>query len=96
LVEVSGVIGRRTGEPNLARRALSALGELADLRLVAMGENMVQGTAQLAGELGLRGADAFYVAVARQLNVPLATLDQDQRERAKENINLKVIDEGGR
>jgi predicted nucleic acid-binding protein len=32
--------------------------------------------------LGLRGRDALYVAVAAQLNLPLATYDQDQKRRA--------------
>ncbi len=34
--------------------------------------------ASLAAELGLRGADSVYVAVASRLDIPLATLDADQ------------------
>jgi len=47
--------------------------------------------ARLAASSGLRGADSFYVALAEQLNLPLATLDQDQESRAKGLVEfLKV------
>lgn len=82
IVEVGGVISRRSGEPSLARRAVQALQALPDLRLVQMDAELVQATSGLAANLGLRGADAFYVAVAARLQVPLATLDSDQRARA--------------
>ena len=82
LVEVAAAISRRTGDTDLARRAADALKRLPDLRLVEMGNDVVQ-TAVVAGaELGVRGADAFYIAIAQQLGLPLATLDSDQRHRA--------------
>ena len=46
--------------------------------------------AHLAAELGLRGADSTYVAVAARLDLPLVTLDIDQGERAAKRI--KVVD----
>ncbi|MBC8508809.1 MAG: type II toxin-antitoxin system VapC family toxin [Chloroflexi bacterium] len=82
LVEVAAAISRRTGDTDLARRAADALKRLPDLRLVEMGNDVVQ-TAVVAGaELGVRGADAFYIAIAQQLGLPLATLASDQRHRA--------------
>jgi predicted nucleic acid-binding protein len=50
--------------------------------------------ASLAIELGLRGADSIYVAVAERLSIPLATLDVEQQERTAgliEIISLKTL-----
>jgi len=93
LAEVAGAISRRTGQPELAKQAIASLIRLPELRLVEMEQTLVQEAAQLAAELGLRGADSFYVAVAARLNLPLATLDEDQKNRAASRINLKLFDE---
>ena len=82
LVEVAAAISRRTGEPELARRAVDALRNLPDLRLVEMDQAVVATATSIATDLGVRGADAFYIAIAQRLNLPLATLDVDQRRRA--------------
>ena len=82
LVEVAAAISRRTGQPGLAKRAFQALQHLPHLRLVAMDTSLVQKAADLAAALGVRGADAFYIATAHQLGVPLATFDADQAQRA--------------
>jgi len=42
---------------------------------------LVEAAARLAGDLGPRGTDALYVAVADQLEIPLITLVQDQARR---------------
>lgn len=88
LAEVAGAISRRTGDHALARQALSLLEELPGLRLVAMDQALLGEAANLAAELGLRGADATYVAVATRLNLPLATFDADQRQRAAPRVRL--------
>jgi len=82
LVEVAAAISRRTGEPELARRAVGALRNLPDLRLVEIDQAVVATATSIATDLGVRGADAFYIAIAQRLNLPLATLDVDQRRRA--------------
>lgn len=91
LAEVAGAISRRTGETGLAQRAIAHLENLPGLRLVEMDRTLLDESAQLAAELGLRGADSIYVAVASHLNIPLATLDNDQRERASGRIAIQVI-----
>jgi predicted nucleic acid-binding protein len=88
LAEVAGAIRRRTGDSALARKAVELLKDLPGLRLVAMDEALLEEAAGLAAELGLRGADATYVAVASRLGLPLATLDSDQRERAEKQVVL--------
>ena len=83
LAETAGAISRRTGEALLAARAVEHLEHLPGLRLVEMDRALMTEAARLAAELGLRGADSVYVAVASRLDIPLATLDADQRTRAE-------------
>jgi predicted nucleic acid-binding protein len=54
-----------------------------------MDQLLVAAAARLAASLGLRGADSFYVTLTDQLNLPLATLDQDQ-ERTYGTLALTV------
>ena len=92
LVEVAGAIARRTGEADLAKRAVSALDGLDGLRLVEMEADLVRRAAGLAANQGLRGADAIYVAVAARLDVPLATLDLDQQSRAANVVEIQDVE----
>jgi predicted nucleic acid-binding protein len=80
--EVAGAVSRRTGDPSLARRAVESLLQLPSLRLVPLDPQLAQAAAELAADLGLRGADAVYVATAQVLHLPLLTWDQEQRDRA--------------
>jgi predicted nucleic acid-binding protein len=88
LAEVAGALARRTGDPELARRGIAALQNLPELRLVEMDRTLIQHAAELAARQGLRGADACYVAVAADLDLPLATLDDDQRRRASPVVQI--------
>jgi predicted nucleic acid-binding protein len=92
LVEVAGAIARRTGDAQLARRAVSALKDIGALTLVSMEADLVELAAEVAADLGLRGADALYLALAARLGIPLATLDQYQRERASGVVKVMAID----
>ena len=56
-----------------------------------MDHSLLLEAAQLAAELGLRGADSTYVAVAARLDLPLVTLDVDQRERAGKRVKVMEI-----
>jgi predicted nucleic acid-binding protein len=92
LPEVAGAISRRTGDPKLARQALDNLQNLPGLRLVQMDQPIVQGAARLAANLGLRGADSVYVAVAARLNLPLVTLDVEQHKKAASVITAQFLE----
>lgn len=92
LAEAAGAIARRTRDTDLARQAVDTLEHLPGLRLVEMNRALLREAAQLAAELGLRGANSTYVAVASRLNLPLATLDSDQRERAEKRIPIQSIE----
>lgn len=67
LPEVAGAISRRTGRPALGVRAVDWMLHLPRLQLVSLTASMGESAARLAAEHGLRGADAVYVAVAREL-----------------------------
>jgi len=81
LAEVAGAISRRTTEARLGQAALKLLLRMPALRIVNVERRLGTSAAQLAADLGLRGADAVYVALARQLKVPLITWDQEQLDR---------------
>lgn len=91
LPEVGGAIARRTGEPGLAEQAISALEQLPGLRLLEMERSLVEKAARLAAGLGLRGADAVYVAAAEALALPLCTLDDDQARRAAARVDVQRL-----
>ena len=88
LAEVAGAVRRRTGDRDLAKQCIAVLQGLPEVRLVEMDRLLMQHAADLAAQHGLRGADACYVAVAASLNIPLATLDDDQRQRAASLVQI--------
>jgi predicted nucleic acid-binding protein len=90
LAEIGGAISRRT-TPALGLKVIEQVQDLPGLQLVEMEDSLMRESAQLAAELGLRGADSTYVAVAARLEIPLITLDVDQRERAAKRIKVLEI-----
>ena len=87
LAEIGGAISRRTSS-SLGLKAIEQVENLPGLQLVEMENSLLHEAAKLAAELGLRGADATYVAVAVRLDLPLMTLDIDQREKAAKRIEV--------
>lgn len=79
--ETAGAVARLTQDKNLARRAVSNLYLFPFMRLVPVDHVLVDDAADLAITFSLKGADALYVAVAKQLGVPLVTFDQEQLTR---------------
>jgi predicted nucleic acid-binding protein len=67
LPEIAGAVSRRTGMPELARRAVEAVLMLPGLRLLPVDDPLARAAATLAGRLRLRGADAVYIATAAAL-----------------------------
>ncbi len=90
LPEIAGAISRRTGAPDLAHQAVRQLQRLRTLRLVALDRRLGQAASQLAADLGLRGADATYVAIADQLKIPLLTWDNEHVEKAGKRIMVRM------
>ena len=90
LTEIGGAISRRT-TPSLGLKAIEHVQNLPGLQLIEMEHALVHDAAQLAAELGLRGADSTYVAVAARLELPLITLDIDQKGRAAKRVKVLEI-----
>jgi len=63
---------------------------LRALRLVAVDRRLGETAARLGAGLGLRGADALYVAMAHQLGVPLIAWDKEQQEKARRVIAVQA------
>jgi predicted nucleic acid-binding protein len=88
LSEVCGAISRRTGQPTLARRVLRSLKGMPELAFVTMDRELAEHAAQLAADLGLRGADAVYVALAHRLHAPLLSLDGEHAAKAGQMVEV--------
>lgn len=82
LAEVGGAVSRRAGDATLARAVVHEMLTIPELEVVPIDELLGLQAAHLAVDLRLRGVDACYVAVARKLEVPLATWDDELCERA--------------
>lgn len=80
-LEVASAIARRTGSAPHAERVAASLLSLPILRLVSLDVAFITEAVTVATSLRLRGADSLYVAVARQLGVPLVTWDAEQLAR---------------
>lgn len=91
LTEVAGAIARRTGSSYMAQTAINKIIEIPHLQIVAIDYKLGQTATNMAANLRLRGADALYVAVAHQLDAPLASWDQEQLERASSVITISQI-----
>jgi len=84
--EVAGAVARRIHDGRRARRAVDHLMRLPTLRVVAIDRKVGERAADLAADLGLRGADATYVALARILGLPLVTWDAEQSRRSQGTV----------
>ena len=87
LTEVAATIGRVLGDAPGARDFAMHLSRLPYLRFASLTRPLALEAANLAADYRLRGADAVYVAVARQFGTTLVTLDDQQRTRAAASIS---------
>ena len=82
LVEVAGALARRTGSLALAESAIRYLKGQSWLTLLPLSIALSEIAARVAITCSLRGADAVYVALARQESAPLITLDDEMLKRS--------------
>jgi predicted nucleic acid-binding protein len=82
LIEVAAAISRRTGEPALAKKAIEDLNGADIVHFIATDADLIQAAVDVAVNLQLRAGDAIYVALARQLNLPLISWDKEQLQKA--------------
>ena len=81
VIEISATISRVTQDARSGRAAASYLYSFSLMRLVPLDQRLVDEAVDLAAQFYLRGADALYVGVAKQLSIPLVTFDADQLNR---------------
>lgn len=86
-MEVAASISRRTKNVAQAQAASDQLYGLWFVRLAPMEQTLVEEATDLAATLGLRGADAIYVALAMRLGVPLVSFDSEQLTRPSSLIS---------
>jgi predicted nucleic acid-binding protein len=82
LVEVAASVSRQRGQGALARSIVEDLSDTDELHLVPLDVSLLQAAVNTAIDLRLRAGDAFYVAVAHHLGVPLVSWDREQLARA--------------
>ncbi|HJT57504.1 MAG TPA: type II toxin-antitoxin system VapC family toxin [Ktedonobacteraceae bacterium] len=92
LVEVAASISRQTGQVMRAREAINQLRAISKIQIVAMDSALVEAAIDVATHLQLRAGDAIYVALARQLNIPLVSWDKEQLQKASTIITTHTPD----
>jgi predicted nucleic acid-binding protein len=89
-VEVSGAIRRRTGKPRHASHAIAKMHAL-NLEIRAVDEYFGFFAADITARLGMRGADALYVALAKEVGEVLYTFDQEQITRGGQEVETREL-----
>ena len=82
VTETASALSRITGLPARGHLAVSQLYSMVEMSLVQIDQALVDEATDLAADLKLRGADSYYVAVARRLVLPLVTFDSEQLSRS--------------
>jgi len=90
LAEVAGLARRLTRDPIRARLVVDAWRTFTHVQIVSLDDALLDTAAEIAADYALRGADATYVAVARQYNCILVSLDREQRERAAAIVTTRT------
>ena len=83
LAEVAGGMSRRVGSPVAGAAGVLAIEQAPGLHLVDVDDSLGRHAAELAADLGLRGADAVYVATALRLACPIVTWDDEMVEKTR-------------
>lgn len=89
VIEVAASIRRLTGSLDVAERVVSDLQKATAVELYPLTLARSDLAARLASLTGVRGADAVYLALAKELGEPLVTLDRQQLERGREIVEVK-------
>ncbi|MDQ3930864.1 MAG: PIN domain-containing protein [Chloroflexota bacterium] len=82
VTETAAAVSRVTGVSARGHIAASRLYTTPEMILVQIDQALVDEATDLAAGLRLRGADSYYVAVARRLGLALVTFDSEQLSRA--------------
>ncbi|RME46244.1 MAG: PIN domain-containing protein [Chloroflexi bacterium] len=81
LAEVAAALSRGVGDTALAHEVVRDLADSGLIQLVPITLALAARAAAIAADHRVRGCDAIYLAVAKQLDDQLITLDQQQLQR---------------
>jgi predicted nucleic acid-binding protein len=81
VTEVAGAVARLTQDANVARNVVQDLYSFPFMQFIPMDTSLVGEATDTAIQFSLKGADSYYVAVAKQLGIPLVTFDREQLTR---------------
>lgn len=84
--EVASVLGRGTGDIELAETAALKLRRLPSHRFVVVDEELANLAAAVGAAQGLRGMDAIYVALARREGARFITWDKHPLDHAPPDV----------
>jgi predicted nucleic acid-binding protein len=82
VVEVTAAISRRTKSVSDAYSAANQVLAMPLIQIGAMDTGLMSEARNLAADHGLRAGDAVYVALAKQLGLPVVSLDEELRRLA--------------
>jgi len=85
-IDVAAAISRRTGRSAVTERALKVLNRTDAMHFIPLNSALVRAAIDVATKLQLRAGDSIYVALARQLNIPLVSWDKEQLQRTANAI----------
>ena len=88
LVEVAAAISRGWGDANTAQQFANYLDNLASLTIVPLDPQLITDATSVAVQHSLRAGDAFYVAVAQNLGIPVVTFDEDIGKKASGAVSV--------
>jgi predicted nucleic acid-binding protein len=84
LAEVAAAVSRQLSpqDAGIALALLSRLRRRHVMRFLSISSSLMRDTINIATNYGIRAGDAIYVAVARQLSIPLVSFDSDHLTKA--------------
>lgn len=88
LVEFGAAISRRTQSPERAREGVARIERDPVFEIVELDRRLISASAEAAITFRLRGADAVYVALAQQLDIPLISWDREQLDRTSLAVDV--------
>jgi predicted nucleic acid-binding protein len=87
--EVAGAMRRLTGQEGPALKVVDQLTTLGVIDLIVLDQQRARQAAELAAASGVRGADAVYLALAREREDVLVTFDRVQRDRGAAFVRVQ-------
>ncbi|OGS21905.1 MAG: hypothetical protein A2252_09065 [Elusimicrobia bacterium RIFOXYA2_FULL_39_19] len=88
LPEISSAIARGTNDSALAIEFVEQILTIPTFNFIPIDREISFLAAEIASKYRLKGADSIYVATAKYFDVPLITLDLDQKEKASPLIDV--------